>query len=64
MRCRYTCVFSHICCRENGAVDPQTGEVYGFTLPDAVYRTNHGYDPVTQENYQVNRCVSSLATPF
>jgi hypothetical protein len=34
-------------------VDPSTGEVYGYTLPDAVYRTNHGYDPVTQENYQV-----------
>lgn len=41
-----------VVCRENGAVDPSTGEVYGFTLPDAVYRTNHGYDPVTQENYQ------------
>lgn len=27
-------------------------EVYGFPLSDAVYRTNHGYDPVTQDNYQ------------
>jgi hypothetical protein len=26
--------------------------VYGFPLKDAVFRTNHGYDTVTQENYQ------------
>lgn len=27
-------------------------EVYGFPLTNAIYRTNHGYDPVTQDNYQ------------
>ncbi|CAE7540161.1 unnamed protein product, partial [Symbiodinium microadriaticum] len=48
----FTAYFIDMDERENGAVDPSTGEVYGFTLPDAVYRTNHGYDPVTQENYQ------------
>lgn len=48
----YTATFGPMDPREDGALDPQTGEVYGYTLPEAVYRTNHGYDPVTQENYQ------------
>lgn len=47
----YTAYFNDMDSREDGAVDPQTGEVYGHTLPEAVYRTNHGYDPVTQEYY-------------
>ena len=48
----YTAAFNDMDARELGAVDPGTGEVYGYPLPNAVYRTNHGYDPVTQENYQ------------
>jgi hypothetical protein len=48
----YTAAFGSMDEREVGAVDPYTGEVYGFPLSNAVYRTNHGYDPVTQENYQ------------
>mmetsp|Transcript_19427 Transcript_19427/g.27920 ORF Transcript_19427/g.27920 Transcript_19427/m.27920 type:complete len:498 (+) Transcript_19427:40-1533(+) len=48
----YTAYFEDMDPREDGAVDPSTGEVYGHTLSDAVYRTNHGYDPTTQENYQ------------
>jgi hypothetical protein len=48
----YTAYFADYDDREVGAIDPQTGEVYGFPLKDAVYRTNHGYDPVTQELYQ------------
>ena len=49
------CFFLLLCFfnfRENGAIDPATGEVYGFPLKDALWRTNHGYDPVTQDNYQ------------
>lgn len=48
----FTAYFDDMDPREIDAVDPQTGEVYGFPLKDAVYRTNHGYDTVTQENYQ------------
>ena len=48
----YTAYFDTMDPREVGAKDPQTGEVYGFPLTDALYRTNHGYDPVTQEQYQ------------
>lgn len=48
----YTAYFGPMDAREVDAVDPSTGEVYGFPLPEALYRTNHGYDPVTQENYQ------------
>jgi len=48
----YSAYFFDMDDRENGAIDPETGEVYGFPLKDAVWRTNHGYDPVSQENYQ------------
>lgn len=48
----YTAYFDDMDSRENGALDPATGEVYGYTLPNAVYRTNHGYDTVSQTNYQ------------
>lgn len=48
----YTAYFSDMDDRENGAIDPATGDVYGFPLKDALWRTNHGYDPVTQDNYQ------------
>lgn len=48
----YTAYFDSMDPREVDAVDPSTGEIYGAPLSDAVYRTNHGYDPVTQENYQ------------
>ena len=48
----YTAFFEPMDAREVDAVDPYTGDVYGYPLPEALYRTNHGYDPVTQENYQ------------
>ena len=39
-------------CREKGAIDPDTGEVFGFPLHEAVWRTNHGYDPAVMKMYQ------------
>ncbi len=48
----YTATFADMDERELNAVDPYTGQVYGFPLPEAVYRTNHGYDKVTQDSYQ------------
>jgi hypothetical protein len=48
----YTAYFSDYDEREVGAIDPQDGEVYGFPLKESLYRTNHGYDPTTQERYQ------------
>ena len=48
----FTGYFADMDSREVDAIDPQTGEVYGFPIPDAVYRTNHGYDTFTQDNYQ------------
>ena len=48
----YTAYFESMDSREQDAIDPATGEIYGAPLTDAVYRTNHGYDPVTQDNYQ------------
>jgi hypothetical protein len=48
----YTAVFADNDEREQNAIDPQTGEVYGFPMQEAVYRTNHGYDSITQKYYQ------------
>lgn len=45
----YTAWFKDNDQRENNTVftDPKTGEkfVAGFSMPHAVFRTNHGYDP-------------------
>lgn len=48
----FTAVFHDMDEREANAVDPDTGDVYGYPLKDALYRTNHGYDSVTQDHYQ------------
>lgn len=48
----YSAYFEPMDARENGAIDPYTGDVYGYTLTEALYRTNHGYDQVTQDTYQ------------
>ena len=47
----YTAFFESMDKREIDAVDPYTGDIYGYPLSDALYRTNHGYDPVTQKMY-------------
>ena len=48
----YTAYFESMDSREVDAIDPFTGEQYGYPLSEALYRTNHGYDPVTQKMYQ------------
>lgn len=48
----YTAYFESMDNRELNAIDPQTGEIYGYPLSNALYRTNHGYDNVTKDNYQ------------
>lgn len=47
-----------VCYREAAAVsvsDQSPGATpirIGFPLPEAVWRTNHGYDPVIRKNYE------------
>eukprot|EP00762_Andalucia_godoyi_P006683 ANDGO_06147.mRNA.1 hypothetical protein len=51
----YSAYFGPMDPREDGAtfVDPVSGKtvVFGFPSTDAVYRTNHGYDPRIREQY-------------
>lgn len=45
----YTAFFHDNDIRENGTVftDPETNKKYvaGYSMPEAVFRTNHAYDP-------------------
>ena len=46
----YTAFFYDYDERENGTIfkDPNTNKTYqaGFSMPEAIFRTNHAYDPI------------------
>ena len=53
----------HAICREaNAMYTPSSGGSpvhIGFPLKEAVWRTNHGYDPVIREHFEWNQAPSS-----
>lgn len=52
----------YVTCRESDAVytPPKGNAVHiGFPLPEALWRTNHGYDPVIRQHYQWSEAPSS-----
>jgi len=57
----YTAYFLDDDPREAAATFNQSGTLVqlGFPLKEAVYRTNHGYDPKIRENYEWNQSPSS-----
>jgi len=59
----YTAYFFDDDIREQRATytDPQTGKVeqIGFPMKEAVFRTNHGFDPIIRQNFEWNQSPSS-----
>jgi len=55
----YTAYFGANDPREAKAVDPKSGKPIGGPMPNALWRTNHGYDPKIQQDFMWSQSPTS-----